>query len=138
MSQLAVYDKGQGRADKKIDRLFRRDFIYRQNMWSRFYAAFVVGIGLICIWVYRFFTTDMDLFDLDLEPMMMEAVLALGVALLIVTVIGTIKGTADYQSAQGRLRRYYKLLAHLDRISANEESREQKNGAGASSKRGAR
>ena len=121
MSQLALYDKGQGRMDKKADRLFRRDYIYRQNMWSRFYASIVVVIGLICYWVYRYFTTDMDLFDLDLEPMLTQAAFILGATLLLVTVIGTIKATADYQSAQGRLRRYYKLLAHLDRISNKEE-----------------
>ena len=116
MSQLALYDKGQGRADKKADRLFRRDYIYRQNMWTRFYASIVVVIGLICYWVYRYFTTDMDLFDLDLRSMLTQAVVVLGVTLLFFTVIGTIKATADYQRAQRYLRRYYKLLAYLDRI----------------------
>ena len=117
MSQLALYDKGQGRADKKIDRLFRRDYIYKQNMWTRFYATIVVVFGLICYWIYRYFTTDMDLFNLDLNPILTQAVIILGVVLLFYTVIGTIKSTADYQQAQKRLRKYYKLLAYLDRIS---------------------
>ena len=116
MSQLALYDKGQGRADKKADRLFRRDYIYKQNMWTRFYASIVVVIGLICYWVYRYFTTDMDLFNLDLNSMLMQALFVLGVTLFIFTVIGTIKATADYQSAQGRLKRYYKMLDYLDKI----------------------
>jgi len=116
MSQLALYDKGQGQADKRADRLFRRDYIYQQNMWTRFYASIVVVFGLICYWVYRYFTTDMDLFNLDLETMLLQAVFILGVTLLIFTVISTIKATADYQAAQGRLRRYYKMLNHLDRI----------------------
>lgn len=120
MSQLAVYDKGHGPADKKADRLFRRDYIYRQNMWTRFYASIVILIGLICYWVYRYFTTDMDLFDLDLEPMLWQAAFILGVTLLFFTVISTIKATADYQNAQRRLKRYYKWLDYLDRISTKE------------------
>jgi len=116
MSQLALYDKGQGQADKRADRLFRRDYIYQQNMWTRFYASLVVVFGLICYWVYRYFTTDMDLFNLDLETMLLQAAFILGVTLLLFTVVSTIKATADYQIAQGRLRRYYKLLTHLDRI----------------------
>jgi len=121
MSQLAVYDKRHGLADKKTDRLFRRDYIYRQNMWTRLYASIVVIIGLICYWVYRYFTTDMDLFNLDLEPMLWQAAFVLGVTLLSFTVIGTIKATTDYQVAQRRLKRYYKLLDYLDRISTEEE-----------------
>ena len=121
MSQLALYDKGQGQIDKRADRLFQRDYIYKQNMWTRFYASVMVIIGLICYWTYRYFTTEMDLFDLDLGPMMTQAVFVLGVTLLFFTVIGTIKATADYQGAQGRLRRYYKLLAYLDRIKENSD-----------------
>ena len=117
MSRLALYDKGQGRIDQKADRLFRRDYIYRQNMWTRFYASMVVIIGLVCYWVYRFFTTDLDIFGTGMETILTQSLIILGITLLIFTVIGTIKATADYQAAQGRLRRYYKLLAHLDRIS---------------------
>jgi len=124
MSKLAVYDKGQGQTDKRADRLFRRDFIYRQNMWTRFYASIVAATGLVCYWVYRFFTTDMDVFNLDIDTMTSQGILVLGATLLIFTVVGTMKATADYQMAQSRLSRYYKLLNHLDRISA--EDREDK------------
>lgn len=130
MSKLAVYDKKLGQADRKADRLFRHDFIYRQNMWTRFYATVVVMIGLVCYWGYQFFTTDMDLFGLDFESMIRQAVMVLGATLVFFTVVGTIKATAEYQSAQARLSRYYKLLNHLDRLDERIRS-EEASGSGA-------
>jgi len=114
MTKLAIYDKENAGHDLDADRFFRHDFIYRQNMWVRLYV-FVGCLILLGFWVlHQIAVEQTDLLLMDFRTLLTQLVIILIVVEAAYTVIGTVRFTMEYESAQKRLREYYALMDALD------------------------
>ena len=115
MTKLAVYDKSRGSSDRKKHSFFRSDYVYRQNMWMRFYLA----IGLVCVFVFyvlhRLAFAEFNVYTIDWQAEGLKLAYAVLVVMLAYTVIGTVIYTFDYERAGNRQKRYIELLSRLDR-----------------------
>ena len=116
MTKLALYDKNEADVDQQANDYFRHDYIYRKNLTTRI----SVGIGgffiLLIYWLSVVLIQGVDVFDLNLEEMLMNSVLFIVALLAVYSLIGTIKGTREYYLMQKRLDRYQALVRQLERI----------------------
>ncbi|MCL1988195.1 MAG: hypothetical protein FWG64_09540 [Firmicutes bacterium] len=117
MSQMAVYDKRYGDADKAIYSYFRRDYIYRKNMLIRFCVAMGSLFLLGLYWLYQIFVYGIDLQTLDIQQSVTDSVLFLLAIMAFYTCVGTIQGTFQYHQVQKRMDKYLAMTKQLDRIS---------------------
>ncbi len=124
MTRLAIYDKHQGEADRKITDHFRHDYIYRKNILSRL-GAFIGGtLVIILIGLNKIYTGEMNVFELDYNDLVVSVVVFFAVLFLIVTLISSVVAAMEYNKAQTRINKYYELLRRLD-ISRERNKRQQ-------------
>jgi hypothetical protein len=116
MSKMAVYDKRHGVADRAAFSYFRRDYIYRKNMWTRLCvslgAVFLLGI----YWLHQIFIYGVDIHAIDIQQAVTDSVLFLLAVMALYTMIGTIQGTHQYHGVQKRMERYMNIMQKLERI----------------------
>ncbi|MCL2852663.1 MAG: hypothetical protein FWE20_06490 [Defluviitaleaceae bacterium] len=118
MSKLAVYDKNYGEKDRAAGKYFRTDYVYRKNMWTRFYV--LLGCMLIvAIYALRVFIVDgNDMLDLDYFGEFINIGIFTLVMLVIYTLIGTKVYVSEYNRSQRRLGNYLQLIKLLNDMSA--------------------
>ncbi|MCL2016099.1 MAG: hypothetical protein FWG68_07645 [Defluviitaleaceae bacterium] len=116
MSQMAVYDKRYGEADKAIYSYFRRDYIYRKNMLIRLCVALGALFLLAMYWLYQIFVYGIDIHQLDIQQSVTDSVLFLLAIMAFYTCVGTIQGTFQYYQVQKRMDKYLAMTKKLDRI----------------------
>ena len=137
MSKLAVYDKNYGEKDRAAGKYFRTDYVYRKNMWTRFYV--LVGCALI-IGLYalrQFVVVGYDLLDFDYFGQLMNIGIFVLTMLVIYTLIGTKIYVSEYNRATRRLGNYLELIKLLNDMSGTQpipiisetEQEEQERGA---------
>lgn len=115
MSKLAAYDKDLGKADKLQDEYYRGDYVYKKNLWTRFFALLGAAILLGLYYVYRIFILEADIFQLDYMQELTNAGTFIVAVLAIYTIIGTILATIEYYLSQKRLKEYFALIRKLDK-----------------------
>ncbi len=116
MTKLAIYDKKLGDSDRKLAKYFRHDYIYRKNMWTRFFVGIATVIIIGLYWAYKIFIDGTDIFGIDYEAAIFKSVVFALVVIVFYSIIGTIIATIEYQQAKLRLQRYFKVLNHLDKL----------------------
>ena len=120
MTQLALYDKHHGKADRSIYEFYRHDYIYRKNMGNRL----AVGIGALLIvaiyWLRNIFVEGVDVFELYIRQHVVDAGTFILAVLAFYTVIGILQGTREYFLVEKRLTTYEGLIDYLE----NAEERE--------------
>lgn len=121
MAKMAVYDKCHGNADRAVYSYFRRDYIYRKNMWTR--AAVAVGsmFLLVLYWLHQIFIYGLDIREIDIQQGVLNSILFLGAVIAFYTLIGTIQGTHQYYKVQKRMERYLALIQRLERTPDHED-----------------
>ena len=125
MAKLAVYDKHNGKNDHKDDEYFRQDYIYSNNMRTRFYAFFGCIILAVFYFLHIASYQETDIFSIDYLSEAIRVGIFFTVVLVGYTFIGTILYTARHVQLQKRLDEYYGLLSKLDsNPEAQEEDRE--------------
>jgi hypothetical protein len=113
MTQLAVYDKHGAEKDRKINDYFLHDFIYKNNMWTRFSVIAGSIILYFFYMLHRIFNQGLDIMTLDyIGELKKMGVFILAVA-LVYTVLGSIKSAYDYRKSQNMIKQYTKRLALL-------------------------
>ena len=121
MTQLALYDKHHGKADRLVNEYFRHDYIYRKNLGNRR----AVGSGAVVImaiyWVRNIFIEGVDVFELYIRQHIIDAILFVLAVMAFYTVIGIIQGTREYFLVEQRLKYYEDLVAYLDRVDEREK-----------------
>jgi len=124
MTKLAIYDKEGAEEDLNIDRFFRHDYIYRQNMWIRLYLLIgcLVVIGLRVL--HMLAVDQADLFALDFRAELIKAAVFILIVLVGYTIIGTIQYTVVYERSQRRMREYFALLDELTPPAPEEDAPE--------------
>jgi len=116
MTRMAIYDKRYAEADREVFAFFRRDYIYRKNMWTRLCVAIGSIILLALYWLHQIFIYGVDLQELDIQQSVLDSVLFLIAMMAVYTLIGTIQGTHQYHVVQTRMERYLAMLQRLERI----------------------
>ena len=125
MTQLAIYDKSEGEADRQANQFFRHDYIYRKNIWTRISAG-IGGLLLLGVyWLQLLFVDGGDIFEMDLQKPITDSVLFLLAVLAVYSLIGTITGTRQYYLVQKRLERYQALLSQLERVGKRVRQRQE-------------
>jgi hypothetical protein len=113
MTKLAMYDKRHGDADRAAYAFFRRDYIYRKNMATRFCVGVGAGILLAVYWLNRVFFLGEDLMSLDFVRAGIDAGLFVLAVMAVYTVLGTMQGTRQYYLVQKRMNTYMAMLKRL-------------------------
>ena len=122
MSKLAVYDKNYGEKDRQANMFFRTDYVYRKNMWARFYV-FLGCLLIVGLYAVRLFTVDgYDVFDFDYLGALINVGAFILVVLVIYTLICTQMYVAEFNQAQRRLENYMALIKRLNNTSDDDES----------------
>jgi hypothetical protein len=116
MTQLALYDKHEGHADRLANDYFRHDYIYRKNLGTRFAVGFGGLVMLGLYWARNIFIEGADLFELDFTTHLNDSILFMLALLAVYSLIGTIQGTREYYLVQKRLTRYHALVRQLEKI----------------------
>ncbi|MCL2673901.1 MAG: hypothetical protein FWE92_01055 [Defluviitaleaceae bacterium] len=117
MSKLAVYDKNFGEKDRLANRFFRTDYVYRKNMWTRFYV-FIGCLFLVCVYALRVFIVDgQDIFAFDYRGELIRIGIYVLAVLVVYTLISTKIYISEFNRAQRRFGNYIKLIKLLNEIS---------------------
>ena len=116
MTRLAVYDKYDGKADKKANEYYRHDYVYRKNIWIRVCAAFGTVILLSFYWLNEIFVKGVELSSLDIQKELTSTGIFMLFILALYTIIGMRLGHKEYDLSQARLRKYYYWLNQLDHL----------------------
>ena len=124
MAKMAAYDKRHGEADRAVFSFFRRDYIYRKNMWTRLSvsvgAVFLLGV----YWLYQIFVYGIDIHELDIQASVTDSVLFLLAIMAFYTLAGTIQGTHQYHQVQRRVEGYLAMMKRLERLPDSPDSPE--------------
>ena len=120
MSKLAVYDKNYGEKDRAASKYFRTDYVYRKNMWTRFYV--LAGcIMIIGIYALRLIVVEgYDLLDFDYFGQLMNIGIFVLTMLVVYTLIGTKIYVSEYNRANHRLGNYLELIKLLNDMSGTQ------------------
>ena len=119
MSKLAVYESGIGASDLQNSRYFKQDYVYKQNMWTRFFV--LIGSLIICALRIMHITavSGNDFFTMFASGSYVSELTGMIffiVALQIVyTAIGMKIHRAAYDKSQKRLDRYFAIIEELDK-----------------------
>ena len=116
MSKMAIYDKRYGDADRNIFSFYRRDYIYRKNMWTRLSVAIGSMFILVVYWLHQIFIYGIDLEELNIQESVTESVLFLIAVMAVYTLIGTIQGTHQYYKVQKRIEDYIAMIKRLENM----------------------
>lgn len=116
MARMAIYDKRYGESDRAVFAYFRRDYIYRKNMWTRLCVAVGAVFLLGLYWLHQIFVYGVDIQEMDIQQSVTESVLFLLAMMAFYTLVGTIQGTHQYHVVQKRMERYIATMKRLERI----------------------
>ena len=117
MTRMAVYDKRHGTADRVAFSYFRRDYIYRKNMWTRLCVMLGAALLLMLYWIYQVFVYGVDMQGIDVQQSAIDSVLFLLAIMAFYTFVGTIQATHQYHMVKKRMERYTAMVQKLERIS---------------------
>ncbi len=122
MTRLAIYEKGEGKEDLKLNKYFRRDYL-RARMLGSFVAVtvgFVFTVGLVILYNMDFFVSNAVNIDYML---LMKQLVAVYVMLLVIGVMASLVfGMLHYNHSRNKLGKYFRMLRRLRSI-YNEEER---------------
>ena len=123
MAKMAIYDKRYREADRAVFSYFRRDYIYRKNMWTRLCvslgAAFLLGV----YWLHQIFIYGIDIHELDIQQSVTDSVLFLLAVMAFYTLVGTIQGTRQYHLVSKRIEKYLTMMKRLDGLPDSSDSK---------------
>jgi len=120
MSKLAVYDKNYGERDRQANKYFRTDYVYRKNMWTRFYI-FMGCLLIIAVHALRLFVVQgYDIFEYDFRGGLAGAGVFVLTMLIAYTLIGTKIYVSEFNRAQRRLGNYIELIKMLNDMSGTQ------------------
>ncbi len=121
MTKLAIYEKGEGKEDIKLNRYFRRDYL-RGKMLKSFLAVtigFVFLVGLIVLYEMDYFVSHAVNIDYML---LLKRVIAVYIVLLAIDVMASLVfGMLHFNRSRNKLAKYYRMLRRLRQFYREEE-----------------
>ena len=123
MTQLALYDKHEGTADRAGSEYFRHDYIYKKNLGTRITVGIAGFIILALYWGRVIIIDGADVLQIDIRQYLTDSVLFLVALLIVYSLIGTVQGTREYYLMQKRLDKYNQLIKKLEWLENRSEYR---------------
>lgn len=125
MTKLAVYDKHIADKDRRVNDYFLHDYIYKNNMWTRF--AVITGSVIVIFFhmLHRIFNESVDVLTLDYPAELKRMGLFILAVAVVYTVIGSFKSYYDYRQSQNRIKEYTRSLQKLAKKTPKEEPAEE-------------
>ena len=117
MAKLASYDKYYAGGDRKKAEFFRHDYIYRQNLTSRFFTLFGSMIVVAFYFMHRLTIDKLDILNIS-EVMLdvIKVIIFIIVVQLLYSLLGFLIYSRDYNSAQKRIAEYMENMNELARL----------------------
>lgn len=114
MTKLAIYDKSHGKKDRVCNDYFKGDYVYKKNMWTRFYTAIGTLILIIFIFLHRIAVYEIDIFTLDFKTEISKYAVYFLTVLIAYTIIGSFLSAREYNKSRLRFKKYLLVLSKLD------------------------
>lgn len=117
MSKLAVYDKNYAREDRKKAEYFRHDYVYRQNLGTRFYVFIGSVIVILFYLVHKIVIDSLDILYITDDTALV--LIGSGIFMLLVqffySMMGMLFHSREYNDAQQRISEYFENLNKLEK-----------------------
>jgi len=114
MTNLAIYDKNHGGADRRANTFFRHDYVYWKNFWARLYALLGSLILVAFYIIDKIVINGEDLFEIDYRAEGIRILVFVVSVMVIASLISSLKSTREYSIIQKRLDSYLKLTEKLE------------------------
>lgn len=115
MTKIAMHKKKYNDKDIKLDNYYRSDYIYKKNIFNRFWV--IIGLFFVAILAVLdiVFVKQTDIFSIDYKKFGIEVAAIALIVLVIYSFIGMIKYGIEYDLAEKRLKQYRILVRDLER-----------------------
>ena len=113
MTEMAIYEKREGRTDEQVDAYFKSDYLSAELLKS-FLAATIVFLMLIGVYcLYHFEELMLTIYSLDLKLLIRQILTRYFLFLAVFLVITLIVYVRRYNHTRRNLREYYRNLKEL-------------------------
>ncbi len=116
MTQLASYEKGEGKKNVKIGNYFRSDYLAIQILKAVISATLAFGIVFVLYILYDFETFMQDLYKIDLFAFAWNIVMYYVAFVIGYAILAYIVCTWRYAKAKKSLKIYYHNLKKLGNL----------------------
>ncbi|MCL2703964.1 MAG: hypothetical protein FWE91_10215 [Defluviitaleaceae bacterium] len=116
MSKLASYDKYYAAGDRKKAEYFRHDYVYRQNMATRFFTLIGSFIVVGFYFMHKILIDGLDVLNIraiEIDLIMMGIFVIL--MQFLYSLLGFVLHSMDYNAAQQRIDEYAENMGELAR-----------------------
>jgi len=114
MAKLASYDKYHAAPDRKKAVYLRHDYVYRQNMASRFFVLIGSLFVAVFYFMHRIMFGGLDILNIN---EMLDGVITMGIFIILVqllySLLGFVLHSMDYNDSQARIDEYVDNMAEL-------------------------
>ena len=121
MTKLAIYEKGEGKEDLKLNMFFRRDYL-RSKMLTGFVfttVGFAFLVGLFAIYEMDFFVGNAV--NIDYMTLLKRLIAVYVVLLAIDMTASLVFGMIHYNRSRNKLAKYLRMLRRLRSFYAEED-----------------
>ncbi len=122
MTKLAIYEKGEGKEDLKINNYFRRDYL--RNNFLKTFVAVTIGFVLIAGMrvVYKLEYIIQNAINLDYALIIKQLVGLYVLLLTVYSMAGLVHGMLKLAGSRHRFSKYFNMLKKLRTIYNEENS----------------
>ena len=126
MTRASIYEKREGKTDLARNEYFFGDYVRTHLLENGVCVtiAYVLLVGLFV--VYNIEDIFVMATNMQLMTLLKEILLIYIILLVIYTGIGILLYAWRYQTSQKRVKKYYRMLRHIDKCGERDEIREDK------------
>lgn len=126
MTRASVYEKREGRTDLKRNEYFFGDYV-RMNLLKNLVCVTIAYVFLVGLYaLYKMEDIFAMISNMKIDLLVKEILLVYIILVIIYTGIGIILYSWQYQSSHKRVKKYYRMLQHIDKCGeANGKLREE-------------
>ena len=121
MTKLARYEQREGKRYLKIGRFYRSDYIGIALLKNFFASTIAYVLILVLIYGYRMEAFLRNLNELNIQPMILEAVAGYLIMLAVFSGIAYIVASIRYAKAKKSVESYYGALGNLVKLYEEEQ-----------------
>lgn len=114
MVNLAIYDKHDSEADRKITSSYKRDYVYKRGLSMRLGVLLGCVIVVMLYYSYMLFVKDADVFQLIGETAFLKIGIGIIVVLIIYTIFCSFGYRREYDYAEKRIKAYEKHISWIN------------------------
>ena len=116
MTQMASYEKNEGKKNMAVGKFFRSDYITIQILKAILSATIVYGACFAVYILYQFEDFMENIYNMDLIGFAKNVLLYYAVTVIVYTIISYVVCSVRYAKAQKNLKSYYQSLKKLSSL----------------------